>query len=104
MEKNFKLAGVTFEGRKENIDAVFKTDRDDVKLVLIREKDNKYDSNAVRIEAETNGSTYDLGYIPKYRNGPIAEKLDNNEEVKITNYEFVIFENEPVNIKLTLEY
>lgn len=47
-------------------------------LVLIREPDNPYDANAVRVE--WNGER--LGYIPRRENADVARQMDRGAAVK----------------------
>ena len=47
-------------------------------LTLVRERDNPYDANAVRIEWKGNR----LGYIPRRENADVARQLDRGAPVK----------------------
>jgi hypothetical protein len=47
-------------------------------LTLVRERDNPYDANAVRIEWKGNR----LGYIPRRENTDVARQLDRGAPVK----------------------
>lgn len=71
-----KLAGTSF--RQDEIDKL--TGEEDIRLVA--EPDNKYDSSAVRVEA--NGVL--IGYIPKGRNKEIADILISGSEVKVDEW------------------
>jgi len=47
-------------------------------LALVREPDNPYDANAVRVE--WNG--YQLGYVPRRENADVARQIDRGTRVK----------------------
>ena len=47
-------------------------------LDLIRESDNPYDANAVRVEWRG----YKLGYVPRTRNAALAWAMDRGESVQ----------------------
>lgn len=59
-----KVAGVTKERRQEAIEHLSRYNPETVSLVLNRESDNHYDSNAIAVYASVgNGKPYKMGYI-----------------------------------------
>ncbi len=68
-----KLAGVTYDNRQDSISRCHDCDT----LELIREPDNPYDSNAIRVMDA--GRT--LGYIPAAQAATLAPYMDAGEEI-----------------------
>ena len=68
------LAGFQFYDGKALWDEMKPGDR----LVLVRERDNPHDANAVRVE--WNGNR--LGYIPRRENTGVARQMDRGASVK----------------------
>ena len=68
------LAGFQFYDGKALWDEMKPGDR----LVLVRERDNPHDANAVRVE--WNGNR--LGYIPRRENTDVARQMDRGAPVK----------------------
>lgn len=65
-----KLVGVTFYDAQKTIKGMRQLKS--VKLEMIREPENPFDSNAIRVETEG----HYLGYIPKWEAGILADKID----------------------------
>ena len=74
-----ELVGTQYNGRNERIEKVKIGD----KVNLIREPDNKYDSNAIDVRNEE-GS---LGHVQSYLTYVLAKKLDNGHKysAKVSN-------------------
>lgn len=68
------LAGFQFYDGKTLWDEMKTGDR----LILIRERDNPHDANAVRVE--WNGQR--LGYVPRRENSDVARQMDRGANVK----------------------
>lgn len=66
-----KLAGVTFEGRQDNL----KLARLGDSITLERGPDNEYDPNAVRVMQ----GKLELGWVPKALAADIAPRMDAGE-------------------------
>ena len=67
----FMVAGIPFEGRPEIIQQYV---REDVKVFFIRDQNNKYSSNAIKIFID-NG--FEIGYVPEEYAPEIAAYLDD---------------------------
>lgn len=70
-------------GRKyHDVDEVWEELKVGTKLILVRDLDNRYDTNAVAVVYEKNTpelketETFLLGYIPRNENGVIAQLLE----------------------------
>ena len=85
------VVGTTFDGRQKNLSAIKDKERKEtVKYKLIRDKDNRFDKNAVRVVAvDKDDNEYDLGFISKDDNKGIAFALDNNSPCYVYNHIFV---------------
>uniref|UniRef100_A0A6M3JZE1 Putative HIRAN domain containing protein n=1 Tax=viral metagenome TaxID=1070528 RepID=A0A6M3JZE1_9ZZZZ len=68
---SFLIAGVQHHEGKERIDEIKEGD----KVHLILEPDNKYDSNAIRIE----WANCMLGYVPKIKNRVLLQYINMYE-------------------------
>lgn len=65
-------------------------------ILLIREKDNRFDKNAVAIYLKE--TEQKIGYISRYKNKPIAELIDND-----TKYVAFICDNKKKIVKTRTE-
>ena len=85
---DLKVVGVTFtnedtgEKRSDIIKELMEKNPDDIKITLVREPDNKFDMNAIKVLANDK----QIGYIGKEYATIIAPLLDEYEEfdVKVT--------------------
>ncbi len=68
-----KLAGVSFDDRQDNISQC----KDCDKLDLMREPNNTYDKNAIRVEDKGRM----LGYIPKVQAASLAQYMDAGGDI-----------------------
>lgn len=74
----FRAAGVTYNQRQEQLKYLAEFQQKDISIRLIREQNNPYDSNAIRIEVNllpTEESTI-IGYVPKGLAGELARAID----------------------------
>ena len=71
-----KLVGVTFDNRQE---AIENHARMNSRYRLVRQPDNKFDSNAVMVTA--NGR--DIGYVPGRLAAELAPIIDNGTKLKV---------------------
>lgn len=81
-----KIVGVTFEGRQE---VIKKCCKEDDSLMLVRERDNKYDANAVAVYADTSDYldeghklSSQIGYLNKDLAAEIAPIMDSGISYK----------------------
>lgn len=97
-----KVAGITFDGRQEIIRNL--KDTIGVYYELLREKDNKYDTNAVIVCAKTrDNKKFNVGYLPKDMNKAVARALDNNKTAFVKRYTYTGAYNKNVNTGIELE-
>lgn len=68
-----KLAGVSYGDRQTNIKSFAYSDLTDCKL--IREPENKYDHNAVKVVV----GSLEMGYLPKMVAANIAPEMDSGK-------------------------
>lgn len=73
-----KVAGIGFNDRFEVWDSLL--DRDDWEIILRREPDNDYDSNAIAVYADGAHG----GYIPKDDAETLAPLMDSGKETRVT--------------------
>lgn len=82
----FNLTGVTFnkgnDNTQHNIDVV--TLCCEAPLSIIRESENPYDSNAIRVVA---WDQFHLGYIPKAYNVYLAPLMDCGRQFEVCDYQ-----------------
>jgi hypothetical protein len=77
--KNFfymRLAGVTYNQRQSAISQL----RAGQTLIAVREKDNRFDDNAVLITTEDG---IEVGYLPRERNHPFAHAMDAGQKLSV---------------------
>lgn len=76
------LAGTTFDNRQKAIAVLHNYKREEVKITLIREPNNEFDCNAIKVYAKTpDNKIFDIGYIPKEIAKIYARILDKKIEV-----------------------
>ena len=72
-----KVAGVTKEQRQTAIEHLTHYDISDIEFTLERERDNRFDPNAIAVIASVkNKGSYKIGYIPSKTAQIIAPILD----------------------------
>lgn len=90
-ENGVKLVGITMANRKKYVNELIIGEE----VILQRENDNKYDSNAIKV-SNSNGNQ--LGYISKQWASMLSKKMDLG--IKYTAH---IYKKEPKYIDLKLE-
>lgn len=106
-----KLAGVTFNGRQDLIKELLR----DSELRFRREPDNKYDSNAVAVDAsfvtlsdvpkhQSIEEWEPIGYIAKDKNTELAKALDTKKHAKITLSEITGGGDKAYGVNVEIEY
>jgi len=94
-----KLAGVTFGDRQKHISklAHYTT------LRLVREKDNEFDENAIRVEALIENDWFDIGFIPKTLNKELAHLLDSNRSISANIISIYGDDNTPIGVRIGIQ-
>ena len=80
----FRVAGVKFEGRQDILsDLYYKGSMrgNPIVAALEREKNNKYDSNAIKVMAGIigEGISWHIGYVPRELAAKLAPRIDKGE-------------------------
>lgn len=94
---DLKVVGVTFtnedtgEKRSDIIKELIGVDKNNINVKLIREPENKYDINAIKVLANDK----QIGYIGKEYAQIIAPKMDEYEEFNATVKEIGEYKNRP---------
>lgn len=95
-----KAAGTTMDGRQDVIALMSPK----TKLVLRREQKNKFDANAIAIDALLDGDWRCVGYIPKEKNENLAKELDKGTRVAITLKEITGGGDKNYGLNYSIEY
>lgn len=74
---NIKIAGPSFT--QGALDELYPEDWEHINILLLREPENKYDSNAIKVLG--NGKA--MGYIPKLVAEHLAPQLDSGTEFDV---------------------
>ncbi len=78
-----KVAGVSKYDRQTALEHLRRYAADDVKVTLIRESKNAYDSNAIAVLVSVNDSKqYKTGYIPATVAALLSKVIDSITEIK----------------------
>lgn len=93
VNETVKAAGVTFNKRQNFLKALRShKKRHPMKLVLVREPENEFDKNAVKIIAkytlDGRNKTIMIGYIPKKVSSRLAPLMDRGGFVSVENFRF----------------
>ena len=85
-------AGVTFAKNSNKILEFFRDkveDSDNILIRLVREPENEYDSNAVRVDVSVKGAKnfYKIGYIPRDKNSTVSYALLNQALYSVTTFQ-----------------
>ena len=87
-------AGVTFAKNADKILEFLrdKVSPDDIFVRLVREPENEYDSNAVRVEVSVRGAKnyHKVGYIPKDKNSTVSYALLNQALYSVITFQPVV--------------
>ena len=77
-----KVSGVTFEKRQEALKHLSKYTRERINVLLVRDINNKYDSNAIKVVVNVdNGRGYTMGFVPKEIAEEVTALIDNGFEL-----------------------
>lgn len=95
-----KAAGTTMDGRQDVIALMSPK----TKLVLRREQNNKFDANAIAIDALLDGDWRCVGYIPKEKNENLAKELDKGTRVAIALKEITGGGDKNYGLNYSIEY
>lgn len=79
-----KVSGVTFGRRQEILGYLSGCTVASVNIELVREKDNRYDRNAISIVATVNGRAFKMGYLPAALSFILAPVIDIGKIVTAT--------------------
>ncbi|MBQ8133125.1 MAG: HIRAN domain-containing protein [Clostridia bacterium] len=80
-----KVAGVSKYDRQTALEHLRRYAADDVKVTLVRESKNAYDSNAIAVLVSVNDSKqYKIGYIPAAVAALLSKVIDNITEIKVS--------------------
>lgn len=102
MLHRFKLAGVTFQNARENIENLYMDGHitEGTELDLVRYPLNEYDSNCIAVEFTTEEGTFHLGYVPRNLSKEMAPMLDKGNALVSTIESFNTHYGSVVNINL----
>ena len=86
-----RAAGTTFENRQERLAFLQQFKPEDLTVTLEREKENKFDCNAIQIVVHIKPISRRtiIGYIPKGLARELSKVLDMGIQVKATEYEII---------------
>lgn len=88
-ELAFNIAGTTYGGRQGFIHYI-NNNKDTAYLMFKRDKNNKFDKNAVKIVGYVpEGKLVELGFVPKDIAPRIAKALDTNSGAYIKSYRLI---------------
>lgn len=82
-ELSFNVAGVTFENRQGLLYYIAKAN--DVKITLWRDKENKNDSNAIKVMVKADGKKFPIGFVPKKLAKTLAPIIDEKRAFIFVN-------------------
>lgn len=78
-----KVTGTTFQNRQKALARLARINPKNISVELVREHDNKYDTNAIGIHVSVNGgSLYQIGFIPREIAELIASIIDKGIQLK----------------------
>ena len=79
-----RVAGTTFENRQERLKFLHQFKQEDLAVTLEREKDNKFDSNAIQIVVHIKPISRKtvIGYVPKKFAREFAKVMDMGIQMK----------------------
>lgn len=75
------VAGVTFGNRQKALEHLERYSKEQIKVQLVRENKNPYDSNAVAVWVNVLGKVYKMGYLNKTLAKSISILLDKGYKV-----------------------
>jgi len=78
-----KVSGVTFGNRQKALKHLCRYTRERINVALIREYDNKFDNNAVKVIVNVDkGKNYQIGYLPRELAEEISILIDKGFNIK----------------------
>lgn len=81
-----KVSGVTFGSRQKALRHLSRYTRERINVILVREYDNKFDGNAVKVIVNVDsGKGYTMGYLPKELAGELSILFDKGFNIS-ANY------------------
>ena len=95
-----KIAGVTFDNRQELIEELYDSGQLNVgqQLILVRDRYNRYDNNAVAVMHPSNRQ---LGFLSKDVASNVAPKMDRGTRYVVEVSGVTGVDNYGVNIRIT---
>ena len=86
-----RTAGTSFENRQELLSYISQYDKENLSILLLRDKDNAYDKNAVGVVVYIRPvKKYAvIGYVPKGLAQDLAKVIDAGIEVKCDSFEII---------------
>lgn len=94
----FNAAGVTFEGRQNilhNLKTTLRKNPNQTAFArFVRERNNKHDTNAIKILVYTQDSNgkirwYPIGYVPKATAAKLAPMMDNGARIYNDRFDII---------------
>lgn len=85
--KNYKVTGVTFQGRQEIISQLYKImheTEESMQCHLVLQTDNEYDKNAISVNVFFNDVFYKIGYISRKENYNLRRQIQKVDKTFIT--------------------
>lgn len=102
MERTFKVAGVTFENRQ--IPLANAAQIGISQLILMRDKYNPYDSNAIKVIACIGPKAEHIGFVPRTLAAEIAPLMDAGTYVNITGWQLYGGGTYPIGLSVNIRY
>ena len=102
------VSGTTFTKRQNWLSwlkKLIRLDKSRVKVTLVRERDNSYDANAIKVLARDlkTGKVANVGYIPRELAAHLAPYMDNTHKwVNIANWDIIGRNTRGCNLGMTL--
>lgn len=88
VRKNYKVTGVTFQGRQEIISQLYKImheTEESMQCHLVLQTDNEYDKNAISVNVFFNDVFYKIGYISRKENYNLRRQIQKVDKTFITS-------------------
>lgn len=98
----FHVAGVTFENRQGYLRHIERCPN--VQLTLYREKNNKFDPNAIKVMVHANNKRFPVGYVPRQLAAELAPLMDTNIYIRIENFKVTGGYGRPRGLEVNIRY
>lgn len=84
LSMTIRAAGVTFSNRQERLQFLQQFRQEDLSVTLERERDNKFDGNAIQIVVHIKSISRStvIGYVPEGLTGELSKVIDMGIQVK----------------------